>query len=784
MRILSRYVFREILVSALLGTVLATFVIFLQGPGKALFELLVRTSARPETVLRLFIYSLPSVLPLTIPFGVLVGILIGLGRMSSDGEITAMRASGISSRTVAPPVIGFAILTAMLAGAASLWLTPLAIRANFKVINKLAAEQLTANVQPRVFEESFPNKVLYVGDVRGGELTEWRNVFMADLTPAEQRNSPGTQPGEGPLVTIARRAIAIPDVARNRIQLSLRDASTHEIGKDGMGYHSSFPKGDQILDAAPPSEVKAKPYSEMSTRELLAFTRTAPAKSQERIEALIELHRRLALPVGCVMLGLVAIPLGISSRKGGKSSGYITAIVLAFFCYHLSFSTLIKMAAQRTLPVPVAAWIPNAAFFLAGIVMLMRLERPGDRDLLGALRSGLGRMAAFAKRIFARTAEAPGFVRRQKPAGSGFLLFQIIDIHVLAEFTFYFVVLLVSFVLMAQIYNFFELLGDVVKNRIPMTRVFTYLIFLAPKLIYDTLPISVLVAVLVSFGILTKNNEITAFKASGVSVRRLALPILLLSGVLSAGLFAFDHYYVPQANRKQDAIRNEIKGRAPQTYLRPDRKWIFGNGSRIFYYKIFDTAENVMVGVNVYELDPATFALTREIGAERAQWQPSLHTWIFQNGWVRDVRGVSETNVRSYQATTFPELDERPDYFLKEVMQYKQMNYLQLQRYIRDLRQSGFDTVPLRVQLYKKFSVPLFALIMAMISIPFGFLVGNRGAMAGIGVSIAIAMAYWGVDKLFEQLGNVNHLPPTVAAWSPDALFGLAGTYLLLRMKS
>jgi len=191
-----------------------------------------------------------------------------------------------------------------------------------------------------------------------------------------------------------------------------------------------------------------------------------------------------------------------------------------------------------------------------------------------------------------------------------------------------------------------------------------------------------------------------------------------------------------------------------------------------------------MVGVNVYEIDPKTFELTREIGAERARWQPSLHAWVFENGWSRDIRGITETNVQKFQATTFPEIGETPEYFLKEVKQDKQMNYLQLQAYIKDLQQSGFDTTKLQVQLYKKFSVPMFALIMAMISIPFGFLVGNRGAMTGIGVSIAVAMAYWGVGQFFEQLGDVNLLPPAAAAWAPDALFMLTGSYLLLRMRT
>jgi lipopolysaccharide export LptBFGC system permease protein LptF len=147
-----------------------------------------------------------------------------------------------------------------------------------------------------------------------------------------------------------------------------------------------------------------------------------------------------------------------------------------------------------------------------------------------------------------------------------------------------------------------------------------YLLFLTPKLVYDSTPVSVLMAVLVTFGILTKNNEVTAMKACGVSLYRLAIPVLLTSLAMSASLFAFDHYVIPDANRTQDAIRNQIKGRPTQTYLRPDRKWIFGQGSRIYYYKYFESVESVMVDVNVYELDPQSFALRRHISAERARW--------------------------------------------------------------------------------------------------------------------------------------------------------------------
>ncbi len=771
MRIISRYVFREIVSSALLGTLLATFVIFLRSVDKY-FELLVRSSAKTGTVLWLFALALPPVLPLTVPFGVLVGILIGLGRLSTDGEITALRAAGVSSRAVIPPVLTFALLAAILTGVASLWLTPRAIRQSVSILNKLEAEQLTADIQPRVFEEQFPNTILYVGDVRPGPVTVWKNVFLADLTPPDQRSIGLRDKAQGPRITVAAEAIAVPDLPRNRIQLSLRNASTHEVDTEGVANDSVYSSGEQVLEAAPPKPVTVQPFPQMNTGELKGYSRTGP----DWIEARIQLHQRMSLPLACITLALVGIPLGVSSRKGGKSSGYVTALFLAFFCYQLASISLIGMAKQRALPVELAVWTPNAAFLIAGLILIMRLERPGDRDVVGTLR---GWITAGYHRL------RPRFPSPEVGGDKGRvpwlpLVPQLLDTYVLTSFLFYFALLLASFVLMTEVYNFFELLGDIIRNGIAMSRVFTYLFFLAPMLIYDTLPISVLVAVLVTFGVLTKHNEVTAFKACGISLHRLAVPVLVMSGAFSAGLFAFDHYYIPDANRKQDALRNEIKGKPKQTYLHPERKWIFGNGSRIYYYKYFDNLENVMGNVSVFELDPKTFDLNRQISAERAQWQPSLRTWIFQNGWVYQIGGKFER----FQVKTFPELDEPPDYFLKELKQDKQMNFQELGAYIGDLQQSGFDTIRLRVQLYKKFSVPLFALIMAMISIPFGFLVGNRGAMAGIGVSIGIAMAYWGVGKLFEQIGNANQLPPSLAAWSPDVLFALAGAYLLLRMRS
>ena len=778
MGLLARAIFREVASNAVLGTVLFTFVLFLQRVGK-LFEILVRSSAPPATVAYLFALAIPFTLAFTVPCGVLVGVLMGLSRMSSDGEITAMRAGGVPSRKVIAPVLLFAFLSMLVTASASLWLTPFATKKTYKILNQLVAAQLTAEVQPRVFEEQFPNRIVYVGDVIPGAVTRWRQVFIADVTPQEERKNEAHERGDNPRVSVASEAIAIPDVPHNQIQLSMLNGATHEAGKESSDYYrTTFPRGDQILAATKPNEVRAKAFTEMDTIPLYRAAYHDPTlDASQRIEARVELHQRIALPPACVLLALIGIPLGISSRKGGRSMAFVLTVALAFI-YWMGLLLANGLAKQQTLPVGLAMWIPNIVFAVVGVFFLTRLEKPGDRDWVGAIRGWIETAIRKVRGGISSAAPVLGPVGR----GRRFpLVPQVVDTYVLTSFFFYFALLLVSFVLMTHVYTFFELLSDIVKNHIPMFRVLTYLFFLTPELIYDSAPISVLVAVLVTFGVLSKHNEVIAFRACGISLYRLAIPILIASFFLSGALFAFDHYYVPDANRKQDAIRNEIKGHPVQTFLHPERKWIYGKGSRIYYYKYFDPVEKVMAGVHVYELDPATFRVTKHIWAERTHWERRIRAWIFENGWSRTFPSGDQTK---FEVATFSELDERPDWFLKEVLQDKQMNFQQLESYIKELQQSGFDTISLQVLFYRKFSVPLFALIMALISVPFAFLAGNRGATAGVAVSFGIAIAYWSTSLLSAELGDVNLLPAAIAAWSPDALFAMAGLYFFTRMRT
>jgi LPS export ABC transporter permease LptG/LPS export ABC transporter permease LptF len=771
--LIGRRTLRDIVSAAFLATVLFTFVVFLQRVSR-LFEQLVRGSAEPETIGRLFLYLLPPVLVFTVPVGVLAGTIIALSRMSGDSEIVAMRATGMSSRRLLTPVLLFGIATTAITGAASCWLSPVAIRQTYALLNEMAAAQLTAEIRPRVFEEQFPDKILYVGDVIPGPVVRWKDVFLADITAGERRQGSTNEAGDDPRITIASEIRAVPDVARNRIQLALLNASTHEPGKERLQYFStSFPEMDQMLYAAKRDAQKPREYIAWDTAPLWA-------EAERERDAAIELHQRLTLPFACLLLAAIGLPLGVSSRRGGKSSAFVVTVLIALF-YYTGLMAMLGLARQGSLSPAVALWVPNLVLATAAIALVTRMERPGDRDWMGAIRRALAAAYAYIRGTFSQNAAAPGGAWKLPIAP------QIVDNYVLSSLFFYFTLLVTSFVVMTLVFTFFELLSDILRHNIPMSQALKYLFFLTPKLIYDTTPVAVLVAVLVTFGVLTKNNEITAMKACGISLYRLAIPTLLTAAGLSTFLFVFDYYVVPDANRVQEALRDQIKGRPTQTYFRPDRKWIFGEENRIYYYKHFEPYHQVMIDVNVYELESNPMRLKRHISAERARWEPALGTWSFQNGWSRTFeksREAGPLNDFTGGTATFAELTEPPSWFLRELKQDKQMNFRELAAYIGDLQQSGFDTVRLQVQYYKKFAVPLFAVIMALISFPFAFMAANRGAMAGIGVSFGIAIFYWAVSQIFEQVGNVDQLPPVLAAWAPDAVFTLGGLYFLARLRT
>jgi LPS export ABC transporter permease LptG/LPS export ABC transporter permease LptF len=714
---------------------------------------------------------------------VLIGILLGLSRLASDSEITAMRASGLGVVSFLRIVSIVAVLSWIAGLAISLYVAPRAAHALLDYEEQSKTSQATVEVQSRVFYEDFKNYVLYAQDVLPGAngTAIWKHVFLADLT------QPAT-----PHIISAQQAIVQAGSGHQTLRLDLINGSRHDISSTDPAQYDITAFNSTVL----PIESNQQEDTHLSRRDTpmqalgtSEVWRRAHGPGDTRPYS-IEFHRRLSFPTACLVLMLVGVPLGLSSKRGGKGSGFAVTLLLVFFYYFMS-EIGVALAQQQKVPAFAGVWGANLLFAGAGILLIQQISRGGFA--LNAL-SGIG--SAFAKgfdRLLRIRRSEPGGVggsdrlrRLRRAVRSRFPL--ILDEYAMGSFLRNFFLVLCSLTVLFIIFTFFELIGDIIKYRTPLVTVGDYLINLIPFILYNVTPLCSLVAVLVTFGALSRSSEITAMKATGVSLYRIVTPVLLVAAIFSALLFAFDESYLPAANRRQEALLSSIKGKPAQTFLRPDRKWISGQSgtsaepTRIFYYQAFDPDRNIFANITVFEFRPGSFALSRRIYAESARWDPAADHWDFANGWERAfANGDVVSSYRTFQHASFAEIHETPIYFKKEERPSQEMTYSELSGYIRDLEQSGFDTTPLRVQLNRKLSYPLLTLVMAILAVPFSLAAGKRGSLAGIGTALALAIAYWVLAGISENLGNVNSLPAVLAAWSPDLLFAMAGSYLLLR---
>ncbi len=780
MRILTRYILKEIISHSLLGLLIFTFVVYIPHIGH-LLELVVRHDISLPHILLLFLVPVPSILVLTIPMAVLLGTLIGLSRMAADGEVIGARACGISRFQFVVPVMIYAVAGWAVGLWMSLYLAPASSLKLEQLEEEVRTTQIPYQVQPRVFMEQFPNLLLYLEDVSASR-SYWRGVFIVDSTDRQ-----------APKVTLAGSGLLVSDPASGALTLHLERGATHQLDAADPARYSvvSFASTDLPLPAVQPT---ARPASRvpatMTLGELWNATRQRddPVRPglqssviSERRAALVELHYRFALPMASLVLALVGIPLGLFTRKGGKAVGVLLAM-LAVFVYYMVMAFGLSLAKQGRLPPAIGLWLANTVFAALGILMLAQVQHVRRRlqFLQETLEEGRRRFEQW--RLARRNLSPEGILLH--PRALATRVFQILDLYVVREWLFYLVVLLIAFAGVYMVFDFFQLLSDIVRNHAGPRLVLDYYRYLLPQIIYLMLPLSVLVATLVSFSLLVKTSQIVAVKSVGISLYRLSLPVLILAAVLSGAIFLLSDLYLPAFNQQQDALRNQIKGRPPQTFYRPDRRWIFGESNRIYNYRFYDPDRALFADLAVYELDLQRFRLIRRIYAARAFWEPHLGGWVLENGWIRDLDGDRVTYYAPFAVATFSELKEAPSYFVHEVKTSEQMSVPELRRYIAELQRSGFDVVRLTVQLERKFSYPVITFVVALIGIPFALTTGRKGALAGVAVSILIAIVYWSSSSLFEAMGNLNQLPPVVAAWSPDVLFGLGGLYLLLRVRT
>src|SRR6204780_1062517 len=784
MRLLDKYIGREVGSHAILGLAVFTFVFFLPQLVR-LMDLVVRHSGGVFTVALIFLCSLTPVLAFTIPMAVLVGVLIGLGRLSADSEIVALHASGISLRRLLVP-IGFVALSCSLATLVlTFWLSPAAIRTLQRLEERLLLTQAPYAIQPRVFNEQVPHFILYVQDVEAA-ATRWRGVFLATSGQASTTN-----------VTIAQDAQVVANAGNNKFELHLGSGSTHEYDPRAPQHYNvtTFGQSEIPVEISSPVEGPKNAAvldSERSISELLA------EKGPHWRDARVEFHRRIPFPAACLVFALLGVPIGVRPRGGGRAAGLILTLVLIGGYYFL-FVTGAHMAQQGSIAPWAGIWAGNIAGLILGMIFLRRIEtirkpnalvawldlffrrsRPALRREADAAPIPASNGAAASGRAVTSRAEAHKVV----PEGSAVAFPMLIDVYLLQQFSYYFLVLLAGFILIFDAFTLFDLLGDISKNNIPASMVLNYFRYLIPLMTYQLAPLATLVATLVTLAVLAKNNEVIAFKASGMSLYRLVLPLTLAGCVIASGMFLLDDTFLPYANQRQDALRNQIKGRPAQTYFQPAHQWIFGENDKVFNYELFDWDRQLFGGLSIFELDPKTFQMRRRVFATRATWEASESTWVLTGGWIRDFDGSKVTRYLPFKADSLPEFTEAPNYFRREVRQSAQMNWRQLGQYIVSLRQAGFDTSRLSVEWQKKFAFPLIAAIIVFLGAPFAFLVGTRGAVGGLAVAVGIGIVYWATAALFEAMGSVGQLPPLLAGWAPDAIFGFLAIYFFLKMPT
>ncbi len=630
----------------------------------------------------------------------------------------------------------------------SLYLAPRSAAALLALESSLKSSQASFEVQPRVFYEDFKNYVLYVQDVRpaaGAAL--WHHVFLADLS----------QPGD-PRVTTADQAVVVNGSSATgdaqTIRLHLINGSQHQTSpSDPAQYNiSTFTSTDLPIETGAQEDT----HVGRSDTPILALSATASScrrgnSAPETAHASniyrIEFNKRFSYPFACLVLMLVGVPLGLSSQRGGKSHRLRPHHPARL---HLLLPLLDRRRFRQNRQ---ALTLPRRLGCQPHLrrrrrLLLYQLSRGGIAlSVFASLADWLKRTSTNLlpgqdpdPEQKSRFTVATVLRRIRSVFGSRFPL--LLDDYVLREFSTNLALVLATFATLFLVFTFFELIGDIIRNRTPLVTVGDYLLNLIPYILYNTTPLCALVAVLITFGALNRTSELTAMKATGISLYRVVIPVLVLCAAIAAGLFAFDEFYLPAANRRQESLRATIKGKPAQTFLRPDRKWISGqtgnqtessanadsragnhishnaDPGRIFYYQFFDADKNVFANLTVFEFAPGTFTLQRRIFAASAHWDTHANQWIFENGWQRTFAGETTSSYQPFSVSTFPEIREQPTYFKKEDRPSQEMNYGELSRYITDLSQSGFDTMRLRVQLNRKLAYPLITLVMAILAIP------------------------------------------------------------------
>ncbi len=752
----------------LLGLLIFTFIFIIQ-PLLEFAERLVADGASAQLVAGLIGLLIPQALAITIPMSLLLALLMAFGRLSADREFVAMQACGISLRRLLRPVALIAVAAWAASSYVLIALVPNSNQRFLEIVFNVASERAEGDVKPRIFYDRFPNFVLYVRDLdpSGG----WQGVFLADRR-AEQRLA----------IYVAERGRIRIDRERRTIDMELVNFVQHSIDPDGQykvltrrteddETGSQTPISNRIRFTVDPTAMFAdftvKNIRQMSIAELQAQIvrneQQKPTPISTHNEKM-EIQKRFSIPVACLVFGLIGLALGATHRRDGTLGSFVMGVVVVF-AYYIPLMLGPALVKGQYLPPWLGMWLPNFVLGALGLMMFVWRDRLADQPFGFHLPAWLGRLR------LPRLPKLPGV--------------PTLDGYVAAAYLRYVLLSTATLLSLFYIASFLDLSDKLFKGTASWLTLAQYFRYSTPEWLYYVLPLAVLLGALVTLAVLTKNSELIVMKACGISIYRVALPMLVTGLFVGGLLFLMQETILGPATRRASEIREIIRGGDPRMLDLLSNRWLVGTGGQIYHYQSLNPQTRVLTGLDVFEFTPHMERLVRRSFVDTATFagDGSSDVWELRQGWTREFdEKANEVPIATIDAER--RRLETANYFGAKPPNPRYMGYRQLRTSTEQLRTGGFNVLEQDVALARKIAFPFVTLIMTLLAVPFASTIGRSGAMGGIGVGIGLAITYWALLSLFGALGTGGALPPLLAAWAPNLLFGAGALYMLLTVRT
>lgn len=359
MKIINRYLIKEVLEPFGIVLFVLTFVL-LMGRILQLMDLMINKGVGLSHIARLILFLLPSFLVFTLPISLLVSILIALGRLSSDNEITVLKASGVSLYRLTPPILLIAFLSCLLTAFTTLFLVPYSNAATKALLFNVARSKASIGIKEKVFNADFSGIVLYADKI------PYDGSFMEGVLVFDQRT--GDEPG----TIIAKKAFLVADPKSMAVTLRLEDGSTYSVSENMKNFRKmNFKTYDVNLDFQSSldhaEKMRTKAVKEMTPGELIKKLKGSNKTDKIYRESAVELHKKFSIPLSCLVFSVLAIPLGVKTRhRSVKSRGFTVGLITVLLYYLLQVGCDGMVTAGR-LPPSLGSWIPNLLFALTAL---------------------------------------------------------------------------------------------------------------------------------------------------------------------------------------------------------------------------------------------------------------------------------------------------------------------------------------------------------------------------------------------------------------------------------